>query len=69
MPTKIEINLNTELTVKEIEKVEEIFLALLKSGGLFGVKGGQTILHFDSNADFMGVQLSYWPWKKKKLDK
>jgi len=64
--TEIKINLTENLTLEEVDKVQEIFIALLKSGGLFGVKGGQTILHFDSNAEFMGVQLSYWPWKKKK---
>jgi hypothetical protein len=53
-------------TQEEIKKIEEIFRALIASGGLTGVKGGQTILHFDSEGLFMGVQLSYFPWRRKK---
>lgn len=48
------------------ERFTEIFNALIKSGGLIGVKGGQTIIHFDQDGNFRGVQLSYWPWIKRK---
>lgn len=50
---------------EEIERYREIFGALLKSGGLSGVKGGQTIIHFDADGNFMGVQLSYWPYRRR----
>lgn len=53
-------------TDEEIKRFEEIFQKLLASGGLSGVRGGQTILHFDSEGVFMGVQLSYFPWKRRK---
>ena len=56
-------------TPQQIEKYKEIFKLLIEKGALDGVRGGQAIIHFDANADFMGVQLSYWPWKKKKFDK
>lgn len=59
MKTQIEIGDNSE------EQVLAIFEALVKSGGLSGVKGGQTILHFDANGVFMGVQLNYWPWRRR----
>lgn len=49
----------------EAEHYLEIFQALIRSGGLTGVKSGQTILHFGPTGEFMGVQLSYWPWKKR----
>lgn len=52
----------------EVARCKEIFSALISSGGLSGVKGGQTILHFDANGEFMGVQLSYWPWRRRKKD-
>ena len=52
---------------EEIRKIEEIFRALLASGGLSGVKGGQTNLHFDADGVFMGVQLNYFPWRRRKL--
>lgn len=54
-------------TNEEIKKFEEIFKALIASGGLTGVKGGQTILHFDGEGVFMGIQLSYFPWRKRKV--
>lgn len=58
---------NTEnFDVRNQRKYEEIVSALISSGGLDGVKGGQTIIHFDSEANFMGVQLSYWPFKRRK---
>lgn len=53
----------------QIEKYKQIFAVLIEKGALDGVRGGQAIIHFDANTDFMGVQLSYWPWKKKKFDK
>jgi len=56
-----------ELTAQDIEKFSEIFGVLISSGGLTGVSGGQTLIHFDANANFMGVQLNYWPWRRKKV--
>ncbi len=68
---KIELNIkNTEnikdLTPERIKAYEEILTALVTSGGLSGVKAGQTIIHFDHEANFMGIQLSYWPYKRRK---
>ncbi len=63
-----------ELEIKNLEnfkdnkaKYEEIFEALISSGGLDGVKGGKTIIHFDQDTTFMGVQLDYWPWRRRKV--
>lgn len=47
---------------------EEIFEALVTSGGLDGVKSGQTVIHFDQDANFMGIQLNYWPWRRRKVN-
>lgn len=57
--------INLEIGDNDQEQVTAIFSALVTSGGLSGVKGGQTILHFDANGNFMGVQLNYWPWRKR----
>jgi len=63
----IQIQLNIEgNTQEETEKYLEIFQVLLKSGGLSGVKGGKTIIHFDAEGIFQGVELDYWPWRRKK---
>ena len=52
---------------EEIERYHEILLALIKCGGLTGVKGGKTILHFDADGVFQGVELDYWPYRRRKL--
>lgn len=52
--------------LEQQDKFREIFAALITSGGLTGVKSGQTIIHFDQEGNFMGVQLSYWPWRRRK---
>ena len=67
---KIELDIkNTEnmyFTPERKQLYEEIIGAIIQSGGLDGVKGGQTIIHFDALGTFMGVQLSYWPYKRRK---
>lgn len=57
---------NINPTEEQVEEYSEIITALITSGGLDGVRGGQTIIHFDQDSRFMGVQLSYWPWKRRK---
>lgn len=69
MPTEIKININDNLSPKEVYKVQRIFIALLKSGGLFGVKGGKTIIHFDDQARFRKIGLDYTPWVERDFDK
>jgi hypothetical protein len=64
MSGHIELNIKN-LTDEETLKIKEVLLALIASGGLFGVKNGKTILHFDGQGDFQGVQLDYWPWRKR----
>ena len=49
----------------EISKIEEIFRVLIEKGALTGVKNGRTIIQFDSEGTFMGVELDYWPWKRR----
>jgi len=62
---KIEIKIEGA-TREQLIKYTEILTILLDKGALDGVKGGQTILHWDSEGKFQGVQLSYWPWRKRK---
>ena len=67
---KIDISIrNSEnvgiLAPEQILRLQEIILVLITSGGLTGVKGGKTILHFDAKGDFQGVELDYWPWRKR----
>ena len=51
---------------EELVKITEIFTALISSGGLTGVKGGKTLIHFDGDSNFMGIELDYWPFRKRK---
>lgn len=70
---KIELYIkNTEnlgrMTELDIANITEIFEALIASGGLTGVKGGKTIIHFDGSGLFQQVQLDYVPWRRRKVD-
>lgn len=53
---------------KEVMRYQEILVALLSSGGLSGVKGGKTIIHFDAEGIFQGIELDYWPWRRRKKE-
>lgn len=64
--TKIELNIGRELTREELIRYQAIIVALISCGGLSGVKGGQTIIHFDGEGNFQGVQLSYWPFRRRR---
>lgn len=67
MKFHFEIEVQTEnARVEDIDKYKEIFSALIKSGGLSGVKNGKTIIHFNGNGNFQGISLNYWPWRKRK---
>lgn len=54
---------------KDMLRIQQIMTALISSGGLKGVKGGKTIIHFDAEGEFQGVQLDYWPWRKRSEKK
>lgn len=69
---KIIIHLQTQeaYNEEEISKLHEIFNALVETGGLLGMKNGSTNIHFDDKGVFQGINLNYWPWKRrKKFDK
>lgn len=51
---------------EQLIKIQEIILALITSGGLTGVKGGKTIIHFDGEGHFQGIELDYWPYRRRK---
>lgn len=59
---KIEIE---NITQEQTLQAQEIFHALLATGGLFGVRGGKTIIHFDKDGQFQGIELDYWPWRRR----
>ena len=64
-------NVDLELRItgadpEEVNRYKEIFIALLSSGGLSGVKGGKTIIHFDADGVFQGIELDYWPWRRRR---
>ena len=56
-----------ELTLEKKQQIEEIISALISCGGLTGVKGGKTLIHFDGEANFMGITFDYWAWKKRRV--
>ena len=58
-----------DMTQADKEQMKVIVEALIVSGGLTGVKGGKTVIHFDHNGIFQKVQLDYFPWVRRSLDK
>lgn len=67
---EIRLNIkNTEnidnLSQSDIEEMKTILEALVSTGGLTGVKGGQTIIHFDAFGVFQKIELKYFPWVRK----
>lgn len=70
MIQKIQLTITNSENVGEIDhkkllKIQEILTALVSSGGLTGVKGGKTIIHFNAEGTFQGVELDYWPWRRR----
>lgn len=63
---KLELDIDRDLDANEIERVKEVVSPLIKSGALFGVRGGKAIIHFDADGIFQGVELQYWPWRKRR---
>lgn len=55
-----------DVAQSDILRITEIIEALVTTGGLTGVKGGKTIIHFDSDGTFQMVQLDYAPWRRRK---
>ena len=53
-------------TQERIDKYVEIFTILIEKGALDGIRGGSAIIHFDSEGVFQGVELDYWPWRRRK---
>lgn len=51
---------------EELEKYYEIVEALIRTGGLTGMKNGATIINFDMDGNFVGIRFDYWPWKRRK---
>lgn len=54
-----------DVSKEQIVRIEEIVTALVSSGGLSGVKGGQTIIHFDHEGEFRKIELKYFPFVRR----
>jgi len=64
---KIELEV-AGITHEETLKLQEILTALVSSGA-WRMKNGKAIIHFDSTGTFQGVQMDYWAWKRKSVDR
>lgn len=62
---KIEIKIEGA-SQEQIERYQEILTVLISKGALDGVKGGSTKIHFDADGVFQGIELDYWPWRRRK---
>lgn len=61
---KVEINIEGA-SREQLEKYTEILTILISKGALDGIKGGSAILHFDAQGIFQGIELDYWPWRRR----
>jgi len=71
---KIELDIKNIENIESIEQadvlqMQQIVEALITTGGLTGVRGGQTIIHFDAQGIFQKVELKYFPWVRRSVDK
>lgn len=57
-----------DVSAEETARYQEILVSLISSGAL-NLRNGKAILHFDSEGIYQGVELDYWAWKRKKVDK
>ncbi len=53
-------------TEQQMINYQRILYALLKVGGLDGVKRGRTVIHFNAEGKFSGIQLDYMPWTERE---
>lgn len=60
------MKLEIDVAAEDHDRYKEIFQALIKSGGLTGVKSGHTSLHFDHQGSLQSVRLDYAPWLRRK---
>lgn len=67
MDITITIPKNENWSDEDVPRFQEIIKALVQSGGLSGVKGGKTILHFDEQGTFKAVQLDYYPYRRRSI--
>ena len=63
----IEITLREDFDLTKVDQAKQVFNALVSTGALTGVKGGKAIIHFDAEGTFQGIELAYWPWRKRKI--
>lgn len=48
----------------QLKRYLEIFQVLIEKGALDGILSGSVQIHFH-DYEFVGVQFSYFPWKKR----
>lgn len=70
---KIEFEINNfentgDITPEKLQRFAEIFKVLVEKGALTGIKGGSANIHFDRFGDFVGLEMVYWPWRKRDLN-
>lgn len=54
---------------EQMIKYQRIIYALLRVGGLDGVKRGRTVIHFNAEGGFAGIQLDYMPWVERGIER
>ena len=64
---------NTEnignLSQSELRQIHEIVEALITTGSLTGIRGGQCSILFDHLGVFQKIEHKYYPYVRRSLDK
>lgn len=63
----IETTLREDFDMTKIDQARQVFNALVSCGALTGVRGGKAIIHFDAEGIFQGIELDYWPFRRRKI--
>lgn len=65
--TMLKIDLKVEgATIEQNQKYKEILCVLLEKGALDGMRAGSTTIHFSNEGEFSGIEMAYWPWRKRQ---
>jgi len=64
---KVEITTTVDVESEyQADEIALIFKVLIDKGMLTGVRGGQSLIHFDKEGRFQGVSFDYKPWWREK---
>ena len=63
---KIDITITVDVdSVYQADEIAKVFKLLVDKGAMSGVKGGQSIIHWDGDGKFKGISFDYWVYRER----